>query len=415
MLTITKFLRSDWSTPWSQLFSGGRRLSGAPPHVRRGHGEGPMGERRQDFYLYFAAVAAMQDTLHHDMREHPYGLRLGRIANEQVSKRLGIERDSDATQQYDYTDADPDPLTRKSLAMMRHRSSLFIVASAMAASATNLLESNASTITHMLHARANDAKVVDLGTAIGYTILAKTGISTVPQSNIAGSIGVSPAGVGAITGFDPLVLSAQGTYATSSQVAGMVFSSSYNAPTPGDLTTAVTAMQAAYTNAMGQTPVDFSEFQGGALGGSGTNIILTGGILASQVFWAVADTVSIGAGADFQGIILAQTNVVLVTGATITGRIYAQTQVALQMAILLIPAPFNTVTCPTSPTTTTTTTATGTTATGTGTGTGTATTPGGAAPTGGGGGGGPGMGGAGGGAGGGGGPGAGGGGGGGGG
>jgi hypothetical protein len=27
-------------------------------------------------------------------------------------------------------------------------------------------------------------------------------------------------------------------------------------------------MQAAYTNAMGQTPVDFSEFQGGALGGS---------------------------------------------------------------------------------------------------------------------------------------------------
>ena len=48
----------------------------------------------------------------------------------------------------------------------------------------------------------------------------------------------------------------------------MIFSSSYNAPTPGDLTTAVTAMQAAYTNAMGQTPVDFSEFQGGALGGS---------------------------------------------------------------------------------------------------------------------------------------------------
>ena len=65
-----------------------------------------------------------------------------------------------------------------------------------------------------LHTRANDAKVVDLGTAIGYTILAKTGISTVPQSQIAGSIGVSPAGVGAITGFDPLVLSAQGTYGT---------------------------------------------------------------------------------------------------------------------------------------------------------------------------------------------------------
>ena len=66
-----------------------------------------------------------------------------------------------------------------------------------------------------LHARANDAKVVDLGTAIRYTILTKTGISTVPQSSIAGSIGVSPAGVGAITGFDPLVLSTQGTYGTA--------------------------------------------------------------------------------------------------------------------------------------------------------------------------------------------------------
>ena len=34
--------------------------------------------------MYFSAVAGMQYTLHHDMREHPYGLRLGRIANEQV-------------------------------------------------------------------------------------------------------------------------------------------------------------------------------------------------------------------------------------------------------------------------------------------------------------------------------------------
>lgn len=56
--------------------------------------------------------------------------------------------------------------------------------------------------------------------------------------------------------------------ATSVQVSGRVYAASYNAPTPGDLTTAVTAMQAAYTAAMGETPVDFSEYQGGALGGS---------------------------------------------------------------------------------------------------------------------------------------------------
>jgi hypothetical protein len=68
--------------------------------------------------------------------------------------------------------------------------------------------------------------------------------------------------------FNTCILLKNSLSATSSQVAGRVYAASYNAPTPGALTTAVTAMQAAYTNAMGQTPVDFSEFQGGALGGS---------------------------------------------------------------------------------------------------------------------------------------------------
>ena len=58
----------------------------------------------------------------------------------------------------------------------------------------------------------HDTKVVNLGTAIGYTILTETDISTVHQSQIAGSIGVSPAGPGAITGFNSLVLSIQGTF-----------------------------------------------------------------------------------------------------------------------------------------------------------------------------------------------------------
>lgn len=56
--------------------------------------------------------------------------------------------------------------------------------------------------------------VVNLGTAIGYTILAETGISTVPVSQIQGNIGVSPAAAGALTGFDPLVLSTSGAYGT---------------------------------------------------------------------------------------------------------------------------------------------------------------------------------------------------------
>jgi hypothetical protein len=56
------------------------------------------------------------------------------------------------------------------------------------------------------------ATVVDLGTATHYSILAQSGISTVPISSIAGNIGVSPAGVGSLTGFDPLVLDPSGQF-----------------------------------------------------------------------------------------------------------------------------------------------------------------------------------------------------------
>jgi len=56
------------------------------------------------------------------------------------------------------------------------------------------------------------ATVVDLGTASDYSILAQSGISTVPISSIAGNIAVSPAGVGSLTGFGPLVLDPSHTF-----------------------------------------------------------------------------------------------------------------------------------------------------------------------------------------------------------
>lgn len=61
-------------------------------------------------------------------------------------------------------------------------------------------------------------------------------------------------------------------------------------------------------------------------------MILQGGALSSNIIWAVAGSVTVGAGATFQGNILAKTNVVLQTGAIDFGCIYAQTDVALQKA-----------------------------------------------------------------------------------
>ena len=52
-----------------------------------------------------------------------------------------------------------------------------------------------------MSARAISPAPVNLLTAAGYAILAKSGISSVPQSSITGNIGLSPAGSTFITGF----------------------------------------------------------------------------------------------------------------------------------------------------------------------------------------------------------------------
>ena len=67
---------------------------------------------------------------------------------------------------------------------------------------------------------------------------------------------------------------------------------------------------------------------------AGKQVLLSGGAQASNVFWQVADTVTIGAGAHFEGTILAQTNIAMITGATLNGRMLAQTAVTLQSNVV---------------------------------------------------------------------------------
>jgi hypothetical protein len=84
---------------------------------------------------------------------------------------------------------------------------------------------------------------VNLGTAANYAILAKSGISTVPTSAITGNLGISPAAAAYITGF-PLTADSTNVFSTSSQVTGKIYAADYAVPTPSDLTTAVSDMQA---------------------------------------------------------------------------------------------------------------------------------------------------------------------------
>ena len=217
---------------------------------------------------------------------------------------------------------------------------------------------------------------VDLGTAGNYAILSKSGISTVPASAVTGDIGVSPAAATFITGFS-LTDDASYVFSTSPFVTGRVYAADYAAPTASDLTTAIGDMELAYTDAAGRA-ADVTELGAGDIGGmtlepgvykwgtglliptnvtlngggndvwifqiaqdltmeSATRIELTGGALAENVFWQVAGLVSVGTTAHIEGIVMAATSITLETGATINGRLLAQTAVSIDGATVVEP------------------------------------------------------------------------------
>lgn len=229
---------------------------------------------------------------------------------------------------------------------------------------------------------------VDLGTAANYVILAEAGVTYTPTATVTstpkiiGNIGISPAAASFITGF-ALDLPAGGAYSSSTLVTGAIYAPGYAPPTPANLTSAVGAKLAAYQAAAGMATAGGGLAGGvpgtacpgtggtGALGGmtispgvytcggvplsiasgtavtlsgagvyvfktagtltqaANTQVNLTGGALPQNVFWQVVGNVSIGAGAHMEGVIMSASDIALVTGATLTGRMYSATSVAM--------------------------------------------------------------------------------------
>jgi hypothetical protein len=230
---------------------------------------------------------------------------------------------------------------------------------------------------------------VDLGMACDYAIFADTGIAnaTAPAA-ITGNMGVGPGVTStAITGPWALNLPAGSAFSTSDQVNGKVYAFDYAPPTPTNVTTTSTDMLAAYNDAanrmspngiglgggsldnliitpglyrwntdvtlsVGATvtlfggPTDVWIFQiTGTLGtGANSNVSLTGGAQAANVFWQVAgSSVALGANSHFEGTVLAKFAINLVNQASVTGRLLAQTAVNLdQNTIMGSPCPCGT-------------------------------------------------------------------------
>lgn len=217
--------------------------------------------------------------------------------------------------------------------------------------------------------RSAGTAAVNLGGSGNFVILSKSGISTTGLTKITGNIGVSPIAATAITGFG-LIMDRSGRFSTSSLVTGRVYAASYTAPTRSMLTTAISDMQTAYTDAAGRSKTFPSNLYSGNLGGrtlthgvykwttgvtiptdvtlaggsndvwifqiagtlgisSGKHVILTGGAQAKNIFWQVAGATTLGTSSTFNGNILDKTSIAIQTSAVLNGKALAQTAVTL--------------------------------------------------------------------------------------
>jgi hypothetical protein len=225
---------------------------------------------------------------------------------------------------------------------------------------------------------AGSVSRVALGAAASYVILAKSGVSTIPDSSVTGNVGVSPAAASSLTGFS-LTADSTNVFSTSPQVTGKLYAADYASPTPSNVTTAVSDMEHAFTDAAGRAP-NVTELGAGNIGGktlspgvyqwgtglliptnvtlkgsatqvwifqiaqnltvsNATRVVLSGGADAKNIFWQVSGQVVLGTTAHLEGVVLSQTAVTLETGSSVNGRLLAQTSVELDTSTLVEPAP----------------------------------------------------------------------------
>ena len=204
---------------------------------------------------------------------------------------------------------------------------------------------------------------VNMGSAANFRILAQSAITNVPTSAITGEVGISPAAGSAIAGL------------TCVEVTGQIHTDG-TGPAPCSfadntaLGIAVLDAGTAYTDANSRAP-DFTELGAGSIGGlnlgpgtykwgtgvqipsnltltggandvwifqiaqglsisAGVQIILAGGALPQNIYWATFAASDLATTSKFKGTIISQTTIAMKTGATINGRLLSATDVTLQ-------------------------------------------------------------------------------------
>jgi len=233
---------------------------------------------------------------------------------------------------------------------------------------------------------------VDLGTAGNFVVLAKTGISTTGTTKITGNIGISPADHTYLTGFSE-TMDVTNTFSTSDYVVGKLYAADYTDPTPAKMTTAISDMETAYTDAAGRKIPDATELGAGDISamtlapglykwGTDLNIdlrgvtlaggandvwifqiagdfivadtaivTLSGGAQASNIFWQVGGVTgaTLGTTSVVNGNILSAKAIIMTTGATLNGRALAQSAVTIDANPVTVPSGLSSNVDPISP------------------------------------------------------------------
>ena len=198
---------------------------------------------------------------------------------------------------------------------------------------------------------------VDLRSASRFAVLAGSGITSIPTSALKGDVGLSPSARSKITGL------------TQPEVNGSIFAADDGGAVAVMLTQAQGDLTTAYNDAAGRTPIPTGPFLNpgsGNLGGltlvpglykftgealisgsdltltgsasdvwifqigsaltvaNGIHVVLAGGAQASNIYWQVGTSATLGTTVIFKGSILADQSIALQTLATLDGRALAR-------------------------------------------------------------------------------------------